>query len=488
MSDEPLRNLAKKIKPNIWEVPTSVNTEMNVPVHIYSNDELFANLDDGVIKQGINVSALPGIVSKVAIMPDAHWGYGFPIGGVAAMDANDGVVSPGGIGFDINCGMRLVQTNLTWSEVKPKIKELIDELFKAIPTGVGRKGPLSLTDPQLDQLMIDGVNWAIDQGYAWDEDRLYMEENGKLSGAKPELISQKAKSRGRNQVGTLGSGNHFLEIQIVKPENIYDAERAKAFGITKENQVVFMIHSGSRGFGHQVASEYLQKFLDVMPKYGIKIRDKELAAAPIHSKEGQNYLASMAAAANLAFANRSLITHSARQVFSKIFNADPEELGMHVTYDVCHNIAKFETHEINGKKQKVLVHRKGATRAFAPNHPELVSKYKPWGQPVIIGGSMETGSYILAGTEKSMFEAFGSSAHGSGRTMSRSKAKKLVDGKQLQADMQNRGIYVKAASYKGLAEESGRAYKNLDAVVEAAYQSNLSKPVVKLVPVGNIKG
>ena len=483
-----LRNLANKISDNIWEIPTSARDDMNVPVHIYSNDALFSSLDEGVMKQSMNVSSLPGLVQKVNVMPDAHWGYGFPIGGVAAMDIEEGVISPGGIGFDINCGMRLIQTNLTLSDVKPKLKELVDELFRAVPTGVGRKGPIPLNDTQLSGVMAGGVDWVIENDMGWAEDKKHMEEQGRIDGAKPELISQKARARGRNQLGTLGSGNHFLEIQVVKPKNIYEKDAANAFGINQENQIVVMVHCGSRGFGHQVASEHLNLFLDAMPGYGIKILDKELAAAPIKSREGENYFASMACAANLAFANRSVIMHNTRQVFSRVFGKDPEELGMHLTYDVCHNIAKFEKHNIEGETREVLVHRKGATRAFAPNHPDLADKYKPHGQPVIIGGSMETGSYILAGTESSMTEAFGSSAHGSGRTMSRSKAKKKVDGKQLQKNMMNKGIYVKGASFKGLAEEAGFAYKDLDDVVKAAQGGGLSNPIVKLLPIGNIKG
>jgi tRNA-splicing ligase RtcB len=485
---ENLKGLTNRISDNIWEIPTSVDPEMNVPVHIYSNEELFKNLDNGVIKQGINVATLPGLVNKVSVMPDGHWGYGFPIGGVAAMDAEKGVVSPGGIGFDINCGMRLIQTNLTLDEVQPKLKQLIDELFIAVPAGVGRKGDLSLSHRELDEVMINGVDWIIDNGFGWKEDRLFMEEQGSIPGAKPELISQKAKSRGRNQIGTLCSGNHFLEIQVAKRENVYDKEVAPVFGINKDDQIVIMIHSGSRGFGHQVASEYLKTFLDNMPKYGLKIRDKELAAAPIHSRDGQAYLGAMASAANFAFANRAYMMYKTRQVFSKIFGRDAEDLGMHLTYDVCHNIAKFEEHLVDGKKKRVLVHRKGATRAFPPNHPDLAPKYKEHGQPVIIGGSMETGSFILAGVEGSMHEAFGSSAHGSGRTMSRSRAKKQIDGKELEQKMHKKGIYVKAASYKGLAEEAGIAYKNLDSVVKAALDSNLTKPVAKLLPIGNIKG
>ncbi len=483
-----IKNLAKKISSNIWEIPTSARKDMNVPVHLYSSDFLYDNLDNGAVNQGMNVSTLPGLVSKVSVMPDGHWGYGFPIGGVAAMDVDEGVISPGGIGFDINCGMRLIQTNLTFDDVKPKIKELVDTLFRAIPTGVGRKSSIQLNDRQLDDVMLLGVNWAIENEMGWPEDSKFMEEHGCIKGARPELISHKAKSRGRNQLGTLGSGNHFLEIQVVKPKNVINKEIAQSFGITKDEQVMIMIHCGSRGFGHQIASEHLNRFLEVMSNYNIKTLDKELAAAPIKSREGEEYFASMACAANLAFVNRAVIMHKTREVFSSIFKRDASDLGMNLTYDVCHNIAKFEKHTVNGEQREVLVHRKGATRAFGPDHPELADKYKKSGQPVIIGGSMETGSYILVGTEASMHQAFGSTAHGSGRTMSRTKAKKRVDGQKLQQQMMKRGIYVKGASFKGLAEEAGLAYKDLDEVVKAANDANLSHPVVKLIPIGNIKG
>ncbi len=478
----------KRIAENIWEIPKGSRPDMNVPVHIYSSEKLIQDLDQGVIEQGMNVSTLPGLVKKVAVMPDGHWGYGFPIGGVAAMDVDEGVISPGGIGFDINCGMRLIRTNLTYEEVKPKLQHLVDELFKAVPTGVGTKGLYTLKNREFDEVMTAGVDWVIENDLGWPEDKKFMEEQGVIKGARPELISQKARSRGRNQLGTLGSGNHFLEIQVVHPSNVHDKEAAKAFGIDIDNQIVIMIHCGSRGFGHQIASEHLRVFLDAMPRYGIKILDKELAAAPIKSREGEDYFASMACAANMAFANRAVIMDQTRKVFSKVFGRDPEDLGMSLTYDVCHNIAKFEEHIVDGEKRQVLVHRKGATRAFAPNHPDLAEEYKPYGQPVIIGGSMETGSYILAGTHESMHEAFGSSAHGSGRTMSRSKAKKQIDGKKLFEQMLEKGIYVRGASWNGLAEEAGFAYKNLSDVVEACKGGNLARPVVQLRPIGNIKG
>ena len=384
--------------------------------------------------------------------------------------------------------MRLIRTNLTIEDVKPKLKELVDELFKAVPTGVGTKGLISLKDRQFDEVMQSGIDWVIENDLGWKEDKQFMEEQGVIKGARPELISQKARSRGRNQLGTLGSGNHFLEIQVAHPQNIHDKETAEAFGVDIDNQIVIMIHCGSRGFGHQIASEHLRVFLEAMPRYGIKILDKELAAAPIKSREGEEYFASMAAAANMAFANRAIIMHQTRKVFSKVFGQDPEDLGMRLTYDVCHNIAKFEEHTVDGEKREVLVHRKGATRAFGPNHPDLAEKYKPYGQPVIIGGSMETGSYILAGTDESMHEAFGSSAHGSGRTMSRSKAKKQITGQELYEQMLTKGIYVRGASWKGLAEEAGFAYKDLSEVVKACEGGHLAKPIVQLRPIGNIKG
>jgi len=475
-----------KISENIWEIPEV--DDMNVPVQIYSSDSLIKTIDPGVIKQGKNVATLPGIVNKVSVMPDGHWGYGFPIGGVAAMDTEEGVISPGGIGFDINCGMRLIQTNLTYDDVKPKIKELVDELYKEVPTGVGVKGSFSITQKEFDEIMLSGVDWVIENGYGWKKDKRFMEEQGVIKGARPELISRKARGRGINQIGTLGSGNHFLEVQVAHKKNIHDQETAAAFGVNQDQQVVVMVHCGSRGFGHQVASEHLVTFLESMPKYGLKIKDKELAAAPVNSREGEEYFASMAAAANMAFVNRAIIMHRTREVFAKIFGQDAESLGMNLTYDVCHNIAKFEEHTVNGEKREVLVHRKGATRAFAPNHSDLAPEYKKYGQPVILGGSMETGSYILAGTESSMHEAFGSCAHGSGRVMSRSKAKKLVDGQELQKSMLERGIYVKGASFKGLAEEAGLAYKDISEVVKACNSGNLARPVVQLKPIGNIKG
>jgi tRNA-splicing ligase RtcB len=435
------------------------------------------------------VATLPGITQNALCMPDGHFGYGFPIGGVAAMDiAEGGVLSPGGIGFAINCGMRLVVTNLTEKEVKPQIKKLIDKLYERVPAGVGSKGFVKVSRNEFRQVVQEGAKWCINQGYGWDEDLELTEENGCIAGAYASKISDKAIDRGCNQIGTLGSGNHYLEIQVARPENIVDPELAQAFGITIPNQVVVMFHCGSRGFGHQVATDYLQVFLKVMEsKYGINILDRELACAPFNSPEGQDYFAAMKCGLNMSFANRQVILHRIREVFSEVFGKSPESLGMHQVYDVSHNTAKLEEHIVDGKMRSLLVHRKGSTRAFGPGMEGIPDRYKPYGQPVILGGSMETGSYLLAGVSTGA-QSFFSTAHGSGRTMSRTKARKQWNGEQLQKDMQKQGIYIRTTSWRGLAEEAGGAYKDVDAVVKATELAGLSKRVVRLVPIGNVKG
>jgi len=413
---------------------------------------------------------------------------GAPVGGVAAFDVETGVISPGTIGFDINCGMRLLTTNLTIKEVRPKIKELVNLLFKTVPTGVGAKGALKLKKNEFIEVMDEGVQWCVDNGYGWKEDVKRIEEYGKIKGANHEMVSQKALERGLIQLGTLGSGNHYLEIQEVRKGAIFDEETAKEFGITGEGQVVVMVHCGSRGFGHQVCTDYVRTFDAAMKKYGITVNDRDLACAPFASEEGKKYYAAMACAANNAFANRQLIIHNTRKVFEQIFGKTAEEMEMHITYDVAHNIAKVEEHVVDGKKRKLIVHRKGSTRSLGPGHSELIEKYKKTGQPVIVGGSMETGSYLCVGTQKAMEETFGSTMHGSGRTMSRTKAKSEFNGEKLQQDMERRGIYVKAASYSGLAEEAGAAYKNISEVIETMHNAGISKKVVALSPIGNIKG
>jgi tRNA-splicing ligase RtcB len=478
----------KKISDTIWEIPPSYKEGMRVPARIYATEELLTAMDEGVFDQITNVATLPGILNYAYCMPDAHWGYGFPIGGVAAMDAETGVISPGGIGFDVNCGMRLVLTNLTYEEVKPHLQALVDNLFKRVPAGVGCTGFIKLSQDEFCRVVETGARWCIKNNLGWEEDLTRTEENGCIQGADASKISKKAIERGKDQVGTLGSGNHYLEIQVAKPEYIFDPELAKAFGITIPNQVVIMFHCGSRGFGHQVATDYLQAFLKVMEsKYKIKILDRELACAPFHSPEGQDYFAAMKCAINLSFANRQVILHRIREVFSDVLHRSPEDLGMHMVYDVAHNTAKLEKYEINGEVRNVLVHRKGATRAFGPNMEGIPDIYKKFGQPVIIGGSMETGSYLLAGVESGI-QTFFSTAHGSGRTMSRTKAKKQFQGKKLQEEMAQRGIYVRSVSFAGLAEEAGGAYKNVDQVVEATERAGISRRVARFIPIGNVKG
>ncbi len=393
--------------------------------------------------------------------------------------------------------MRLITTNLTSEQVKPHIHQLVDELYKAVPAGVGCKGFVKITKQQFKDVMKEGAQWCVKNGYAWEKDIEHIENQGRIEQANPDKVSEKAIQRGFDQIGTLGSGNHYLEIQEVRKGNIFDPEAAKAFGITGPGQIVIMVHCGSRGMGHQVGTDYLRLFLDVMPKYGIQILDRELACAPFNSKEGQDYFQAMACAANMAFVNRQVITHRIREVFSRVFGKSAEEMEMNLVYDVAHNIAKLEKYKIkvkeNGKEsiqeKELVVHRKGATRAFGPKHAaQLPKDYAKIGQPVIIGGSMETGSYLLVGTDKADEETFASTAHGAGRTMSRAKAKRIVRGDKLQKDMENRGIYVHAVTMAGLAEEAGEAYKDINAVVKALQLAGITRPVVALKPIGNVKG
>ena len=403
------------------------------------------------------------------------WGYGFPIGGVAAFDVDEGVISPGGIGFDLNCGMKLISTNLTYNEVKPKLAELVDTFFRTVPSGVGGKGFVRLDDKQFDEMMVSGVKWCVENGYGWEADIKRTEAHGQIKGADPSKVSDTARKRGRTQLGTLGSGNHYLEVQVARKDKIFDPEVAKVFGIEKPDQVVVMVHCGSRGFGHQIATDYLKVFDQVMQREGLHVPDRELACAPFQSKEAQDYYAAMACGANMAFANRQVILHRIREGFEKVFGKTAESLGMNMVYDVAHNIAKVEEHMIDGKKKKVIMHRKGSTRAFGPGQPEMPTEYQKVGQPVI-------------GTQKAMDETFGSTAHGSGRTMSRTQARNEIRGDKLQKDMANRGILVKSASMSGLAEEAGRAYKDINMVVDALDRSGISRKIVGLSPIGNVKG
>ena len=481
-------NIVKKKSDTIWEIPADYKQGMNVPVRIYATKQLLKLMDHQVIDQITNVATLPGIINYAYTMPDAHSGYGFPIGGVAAMDLKEGVISPGGIGFDINCGMRLVLTNLTHNDVKPKLRELVDRLYNKVPAGVGGAGFVKINKSEFRDITEMGSTWCVENGYGWEEDLENTEESGIMKGASAEKVSDVAIKRGLKQIGTLGSGNHYLEIQVVKPEYIFDEKAAKTVGIFP-NQVVIMFHCGSRGFGHQVASDYLKKFLGVMEsKYNIKILDRELACAPFQSQEGQDYFSAMQCAINMSFVNRQTILHRIREVFSKVFKTEPEKLGLSMVYDVAHNTAKVEEHEVDGKNRKMIIHRKGATRAFGPGRSEIPLKYRNIGQPVIIGGSMETGSYLLLGTKEAHKETFASTAHGSGRIMSRTKAKRMFRGETLYKDMLKKGIYVKSVSYSGLAEEAGDAYKDIDDVVDATVNAKISKRVVRFIPIGNVKG
>jgi len=477
----------KRISEVLWEMPQE--GDMHVPARFYGTDKIMRDMDDQVFKQIANVACLPGIQTAALCMPDAHSGYGFPIGGVAAFDPEEGgIISPGGIGFDINCGMRLLKTNLTIKEVQPKIKELVHQLFLNVPAGVGGEGNVALTREQLRQVSEQGAGWCVKNGYGWKQDLERLEEYGCLKDADASKISDRAIKRGINQLGTLGSGNHYLEVQFASPKNIFDEKIAKHFGITHPDQILVMVHCGSRGYGHQICSDFLKDFEGVMAKYKIHVRDRELACAPFNSPEGQAYHNAMRCAANFAFANRQVIIHNVRSAFEKVFSKDAESLGLDIIYDVAHNIAKLEKYKVDGKKKDLVVHRKGATRSFGPGNPALAKFYQETGQPVIVGGSMETGSYLLVGTKKAEEETFGSTMHGSGRTMSRTQAKQMVKGDQLQKDMAKKGIYVEATSFSGLAEEAGFAYKDINEVIRTMEIAGISKPVVQLKPIGNVKG
>ncbi|MEK6940968.1 MAG: RtcB family protein [Nanoarchaeota archaeon] len=478
----------KKINDFTWELPTSYKKGMNVPARIIASEKLLKQMDFGVFDQVSNVACLKGIQKQAFCMPDGHWGYGFPIGGVAAMDTSDGVISPGGIGFDINCGMRLVRTNLTLTDAKSKLKELNDELFKTVPAGVGCKGIVKLNKTQFKTICNEGSKWCVENGYGNKNDIKKTESHGRIEQADPSKISDKVIKRGLAQLGTLGSGNHYLEVQVAHKDAIYNQKIAKTFGITKPEQIVIMCHCGSRGTGHQVATDYLKMFDNVMNKYKLTVNDRELSCAPFSSSEGQDYFKAMACAANMAFANRQVIMHRIREAFMKIFDMSESDLGLELIYDVAHNIAKVETHKIDGSMKEVIVHRKGATRAFGPGEKELPAEYQEAGQPIILGGSMETGSFLLAGTQTAMDETFGSTAHGSGRTMSRTKAKHEVNGEELQKNMEKRGIYVRTKSMAGLAEEAGIAYKPISDVVDSLEGAGISKKVAGLTPLTNVKG
>ena len=476
----------KKLSPNLWEIPKS--GEMRVPGRIYISQKMAEKSlqNDQALLQVINVAHLPGIQKYSLAMPDIHWGYGFPIGGVAATDLDDGVISPGGVGYDINCGVRLATTLLEHNFVKDKIESLISSLFQNIPTGVGSHGAIKkISTKEMKQVLLKGSVWAIENGLGDSSDIDFTEESGTLKNADPDSVSQRAIERGVDQVGTLGSGNHFCEVDVV--EEIYDEKTASVFGLFKD-QIVVQIHTGSRGLGYQICDDYLKTILKASNSYGYQLPDKQLACAPIESKEGKNYLSAMQSAANFAWNNRQVIMHLAKKSFLQTFKMTATELGFHLVYDVCHNIAKIEDHTIDGKKLTVCVHRKGATRAFPPGHPAVPADYRTVGQPVLIPGDMGRYSYVLVGTEGAMQETFGSTCHGAGRVQSRTQAKKAIKGRSLHRELEDRGIFVMAASRETLAEEAPEAYKDVSQVVEVVHRAGISRKVAQLRPWGVVKG
>ncbi len=481
-----MKEKLKKLSEYKWLIPKDAMPEMRVDAIFYANKSIFDTIEDTAVSQLTNVACLPGIIEPVIGMPDMHWGYGLPMGAVGAFDKDKGVISCGCTGFDINCGIHMLRTNLLAQEVKPKIRELIDTLFRNVPCGVGVKSKLRLSIKELDEVFLKGVGWAVKHGYGIPEDLERLEENGCIKGADPSKVSQEAMSRGAPQLGTLGAGNHFLEVQAVS--DIYEPEIARKFGITEKGQVTVMIHCGSRGLGHQVATDYLKIHNKAARKYGIELPDAQLVCAPTTSPEGQNYFAAMKAAANYAFCNRQVIAHWTRESFSQVFGKNWEELEMQTIYDVCHNICKLEEHQIAGKPRKVYVHRKGATRALPPGHPDVPLVYREVGQPVLIAGSMGTASYILVGTSQAMSETFGSSCHGAGRAMSRKHALKIYRGEQIKRELEAKGEALRSTHPKVLAEEAPGAYKDVDAVVDSVHQAGISKKVARMIPLGVAKG
>lgn len=467
-----------------WLVPRTYKAGMLTDALIYADQRLLEDLlKDLSLEQAINVAMLPGIVGRSLAMPDIHQGYGFPIGGVAATAPDEGgVISPGGVGFDINCGVRLLSSSLTLEEVRPKIRDLVNQLFRDVPCGVGQSGNIRLSHKELDGVLKEGAGWMVALGYGRPEDLHTCEESGAIEGADPAAVSDRAKKRGLPQVGTLGSGNHFLEVQFV--ERVYEPETAQAMGLY-EDEIVVLIHSGSRGLGHQVCTDFLRDMDEGMRRYGISLPDRQLACVPVHSREGQSYLSAMRGAANFAWANRQGMTHFVRGAFKRIFGEKQE---LRVVYDVCHNIAKLERHRVNGRERKVMVHRKGATRAFPAGRPEVPPAYQACGQPVLIPGSMGTASYVLVGAEGAMQETFGTTCHGAGRVMSRTAAKKSAYASGAKQRLEEQGIIVRSETRDGISEEIPEAYKDVDAVINVVHNAGLARRVARLKPIGVIKG
>lgn len=477
----------KKIDDVRWEIPISYKKGMRVPGLVFCDEKNLPKIQaDKSLEQVANVAFLPGIVKYSLAMPDIHWGYGFPIGGVAATDPNEGgVISPGGVGYDINCGVRMLRTNLKEGDVRPRMKELVGTLFSRIPCGVGQSGDIKLGRKEMRQMVREGSAWAVKRGFGNALDLEHTEAGGCLEGAAPDAVSERAFERGADQLGTLGSGNHFLEVQVI--DKVFEPELAERFGLS-EGLVTVMIHTGSRGFGYQVCEDSLESTRKALTKYQIQVPDAQLACAPVHSPEGKQYLAAMRCAANFAWANRQCLMALARQTFEAFFRQGPKDLGMELIYDVAHNIAKFERFNVDGKDRTLCVHRKGATRAFAPGSPELPEIYRDIGQPVIIPGDMGRNSYLLIGTRQAMDETFGTTCHGAGRAMSRTAALKATRGRSIQKDLEARGIIVMARGEKGIAEEQPAAYKDVNEVVEIVSRARLARKVVRMKPMGVIKG
>ena len=477
----------EKIDDYRWRIPKSYKAGMRTEGIIYASERMIAQIrSDQAPEQVANVAFLPGIVGPSMAMPDIHWGYGFPIGGVAAMSCDDGVVSPGGVGYDINCGVRLLRSDLTLDDIKGKVRDLADQFYLNIPAGVGGEGKLRVDEGELKQVMRKGAKWMIERGIGWPEDLEASEQGGCMDIAAPECISKEAIKRGRPQLGTLGAGNHFLEIQVV--DEVYDSDAADAFGITGPGQITVMIHTGSRGFGHQVCEDSLQVMQTAVAKYGIDLPDRQLACAPVKSPEGQDYLGAMACAANFAWANRQAIAHWVRESFERVMGAGSHKLGLRQVYDVAHNIAKIEDHGVDGKLTKLCVHRKGATRAFPAGNADVPEQYRAVGQPVIVPGDMGRYSFLLVGTEGAMKQTWGSTCHGAGRLMSRHEAIRRMAGKDVQEELAGRGIVVKAKGRDTLSEEASFAYKDVADVVETCAGADISRLVAKMRPLGVVKG
>ncbi len=482
-----LKEKLKKIGPYLWELPKEAKPGMKVPAWLFSSEDLLKGLEEGAVEQVANISFLPGIYKHSIALPDMHFGYGFPIGGVAALDFEEGGLSPGGIGFDINCGVRLLRTNLTANQIKPKLPQLLESIFSNVPSGVGRSGKIRLSPSQLQNEVLEaGARWAVEKGYGTERDLEYLEEKGCMKEADASKVSSKALQRGAPQLGSLGAGNHFLEIQQV--EKIFLPEVAKVFGIEEENQVCVMIHTGSRGFGHQVCTDYLKILENSFRDEIRKLPDRELVYAPAGTKECEDYFQAMCCAANFGFCNRQMIMHWVRESMMKTLGMSQEDIGSELVYGLAHNIGKVEEHKINGEKRKVFVHRKGATRCFGPGSPDVPKDYQAIGQPSLLPGTMGTASYVLIGTKMAEDQTFSSIAHGSGRVMSRTKALKRFRGEEVKKSLESRGILVRSASWKCLAEENPPVYHDIDEVVRVCQEAGIAKIVVKLKPMGVIKG